>query len=130
MKGTLQDLPGSAGGFSLNFELGFYANLAALPLSFYYVFAAHRTRVKGQPGCFCVDRMCSAAGAVAERARAASGVYMPNPMHRKTEDANATAQQAKTAPVPAPWVAAVDETSGHTYYYNNDTGETTWDRPS
>ncbi|KAL7493711.1 hypothetical protein ACHAWT_002568 [Skeletonema menzelii] len=27
------------------------------------------------------------------------------------------------------WIAAVDETSGNTYYYNEKTNETTWDKP-
>eukprot|EP00985_Skeletonema_marinoi_P011820 scaffold5613_cov210-Skeletonema_marinoi.AAC.1 len=31
--------------------------------------------------------------------------------------------------IPEGWVATVDETSGNTYYYNEKTNETSWDRP-
>jgi len=31
--------------------------------------------------------------------------------------------------IPEGWVATVDETSGNTYYYNETTNETSWDRP-
>ena len=32
--------------------------------------------------------------------------------------------------LPVGWVAVADSTGGQTYYYNSDTGETTWDRPA
>lgn len=34
------------------------------------------------------------------------------------------------AQLPVPWTVLFDEVSGYEYYYNSDTGETTWDMPS
>ena len=33
-------------------------------------------------------------------------------------------------PLAAGWEAVVDKESGETYYYNKQSGETTWDRPT
>eukprot|EP00984_Skeletonema_dohrnii_P015033 scaffold6430_cov135-Skeletonema_dohrnii-CCMP3373.AAC.6 len=45
------------------------------------------------------------------------------------EDEHISEQVASDQDVPEGWVATVDETSGNTYYYNEKTNETSWDRP-
>ena len=39
-------------------------------------------------------------------------------------------RSAPTSMLPPGWIACFDEVSGETYYWNESSGETTWDRPS
>ena len=38
------------------------------------------------------------------------------------------AEQARSAPIPEAWTEHVDE-SGNSYYYNEETGESSWEHP-
>jgi len=42
----------------------------------------------------------------------------------------AAAGVVEEAPLPAGWEAVVDPDSGSTYYYNAESGESSWDRPT
>ena len=33
------------------------------------------------------------------------------------------------SPLPAGWITLLDQASGHTYYYNEMTGESQWEAP-
>lgn len=44
-------------------------------------------------------------------------------------DIVATADSSRPSPLPAGWLEATDPSSGKTFYYNQDTGASSWDRP-